>query len=115
MTITNVGYNDPGDKYKDNDILAACPMCGRGFWQRAYLVNGQVSPQTCSMSCGQRLRAANTSDELDLTPRETEVWTLATQGLSIREIAGHLGISAGTTKNHARIARLKVSAARGRY
>lgn len=104
--------DDPGDKYKDNDVLAACPICDRVFWQRAYLVNGHVSPQTCGMSCGQRLRAQHTGDELDLTPRETEVWTLAKQGLSIREIGQHLGISPGTVKNHARIARLKVSAAR---
>jgi DNA-binding NarL/FixJ family response regulator len=46
-----------------------------------------------------------------LTPREREVLRLVTEGQTNREIAGQLGISAGTVKNHVEhiIAKLGVS------
>jgi DNA-binding CsgD family transcriptional regulator len=108
-TTTDTPYNDPGEKYKDNDVLGACPICNRGFWQRGYLVDGKRTPETCGLSHGQALRALR-EGKGGLTPREREVHALVEEGLSRTQIAERLGISSGTAKNTARIARLKVAA-----
>ena len=94
--------DDPGPKYKKNDVLAACPVpgCGRVFWRRAYLVAGEPSPKTCGLRCGQRLRGqAEGHGGLNLTKREAELARLLEQGLTNPAIADRMGITIGTLRN----------------
>lgn len=93
--------DDPGEKYRDNDVLAACPLpgCSKAFWQRGYLVNGKPSPETCCYRHGQLLRAQREgTGGRGLTAREQQIHQLAQAGLANKEIATRLGISANTVK-----------------
>jgi DNA-binding CsgD family transcriptional regulator len=103
---------DPGDKYKDNDVLAGCPICHAVFWQRSYLVDGKPSPQTCGLAHGQVLRAREREEVRGpLTDREAEMLKLAETGLTSRQIGDILGVLPRSAKNAVRIARLKTKAA----
>jgi DNA-binding CsgD family transcriptional regulator len=112
VTTTDNPYNDPGEKRERSDVLAACPICSKAFWQRGHLVDSKPSPETCSLSHGQILRAQR-EGKGGLTPRQAEIYELMQQDLSNRAIAERLGISTGTAKNTVRIIRLKVAAGRG--
>lgn len=115
--------DDPGPKYKSNDVMAACPICNAVFWQREYLVYGKPSPETCGLAHGQILRAQRraaeegkvllgqpwTAEEGVLTPRETEILTLRASGLTNSQIAERLGLTPGTVKNAVRFALRKVA------
>lgn len=104
--------DDPGEKYKESDVLALCPICSAVFWQRAYLVDGKPSPQTCGLAHGQVLRARQLEEVRGvLTDREAEVLRLAEAGLTSRQIGEHLGILPRSAKNAACIARRKTGAA----
>lgn len=94
--------DDPGEKYKSNDVLALCPVpgCGTVFWQRSYLVAGEPSPLTCGLRCGQRYRAVRAGrGGLNLTPREAELRGLLAQGYTNSAIARRMGITPGTLRN----------------
>lgn len=108
MTTTHthsIPYNDPGEKYRANDVLAACPICSKGFWQRDYLVNGRPSPETCSPAHGQELRAKRAEKPDGLTPRQVLMRELMREGLSNAEISERLGITLGSAQNLATVIR----------
>jgi DNA-binding NarL/FixJ family response regulator len=72
-----------------------------------YFVGGEVMDDLRLMrwvqdQTGPGQRAASGDDEANrpLSPRETEILTLVTRGLSNKEIAHELGISHQTVKNH---------------
>jgi DNA-binding CsgD family transcriptional regulator len=91
-------YNDPGEKYRPNDILVQCPApdCTNAFWQRKDV----GTPLTCGQRCGQRLRSEREHrGGLNLTPRETVVAGLLTEGLTNAAIAKRMGITPATLRN----------------
>ena len=89
-----------------NDVVAAVHSAVRGE-----LV---CSPRTAGMLLNRisnLARAANHATGETLTPREQEVMTLVTEGLSNKQIAGQLGIRDATVKNHVHsiLGKLRVS------
>lgn len=60
---------------------------------RAVHAGGQYFPREISDRVNQRIQS-------DISPREIEVLRLIAQGKANKEIAGKLGISEGTVKNH---------------
>lgn len=113
MTFYDDLYDDlPAErpKYKVNDVRGECPICGAGFWQRAYLVKGKPSPETCSFAHGQMLRARRAAEiaQSVLTDREAELLKMREAGKTNPEIAEQLGITTGTVKNGLYVARRKL-------
>ena len=89
-----------------NDVVAAVHSAVRGE-----LV---CSPRTAGMLLNRISSLAGTADgkwDDSLTPREQEVMTLVTEGLSNKQIASLLGIRDATVKNHVHsiLAKLRVS------
>ncbi len=60
-------------------------------------MTGQIARQVIEAF---RQPAAQKVQAADLTPRETEILQLIARGYANKEIAHHLGISAGTARNH---------------
>jgi DNA-binding CsgD family transcriptional regulator len=113
MTLNQDPYDDLPEerpKYKVSDVRGECPICGAGFWQRAYLVNGKPSPETCSFSHGQMLRARRAAGQSteQLTDREVEIMKLREAGKTNAQVAEQLGITTGTVKNGVYVARRKL-------
>lgn len=84
-------------KYRGTDVLAACPIDGKLFYQRATM----GTPETCGVRCAAVLRARRKGDGTALSPRQAQVHTLMERGLSNADIAVRLGVSVSTVRNTA--------------
>jgi DNA-binding NarL/FixJ family response regulator len=92
--------------YGDHEIYSALEAGVRGYILK-HTVHTEVVRAIRSVYYGERLMAPEVAGRLNesapqaaLTKREIEVLRIAAQGLGNKEIAEHLGVTAGTAKMH---------------